>query len=93
MSSRLCSEHKYIRSIEINGLDRTTIASYIEKIIKSAENNMSDADDLRYIIKSIESRKLGALIVPSFKIEFFGQKETVEKTFRQFRKMIFRGGG
>jgi len=54
---------------------------------------MSDADDLRYIIKNIESRKLGALLLPSFKIEFCGQKETVEETFRQFRKMIFRGGG
>ncbi|NOZ84445.1 MAG: hypothetical protein GXP60_06560 [Epsilonproteobacteria bacterium] len=87
------SEHKYIRSIEINGLDRTTITSYIERIINSIENNMSDADDLRYIIKNIESRKLGALLLPSFKIEFCGQKETVEETFRQFRKMIFRGGG
>ncbi len=89
----MCSEREYIRSIEINGLDRTTITSYIERIVKSAENNMSDVDDLRYIIENIESRKLGALLLPSFKIEFYGQKETVEKTFRQFRKMIFRGGG
>jgi len=85
----LCSERKYIRSIEINA----TITLYIERIVKSTENNMSDADDLRYIIENMESRKLGALLLPSFKIEFCGQKETVEKTFRQFRKMIFRGGG